>query len=442
MKAVPRGVIVTTGYTEKQKYREGKRMSSVAEKPVVFGMKAETGRWLYVLFGLIAQLCLGAVYAWGAFKKPIMTHYGLNATEGALPFIIFLACFAVVMPFGGRLIQKYGPRKVGIVGGILVGAGWILAGFSTNLAVLCLTYGVLAGAGVGLAYAAPIQTSTRWFPDKKGLAVGLTVGGFGLSAAIIAPIGNALINANDVTFMFKIFGIVFLVLIVLIFLTLKFPAAGWKPDGWINKNGNLVANHDFSPSQMLKTRSFWALFLCFIFGSTAGLMAIGIASPVGQEIIKISAGLAATLTAVFAIFNFGGRPIFGWLTDKITPAKSAMVSFVLIALASAMMLFFAGEGASAVYVIAFVLLWMALGGWLAIAPTATAIFFGTSHNSSNYGIMFIAYGLGAIIGSLVSGRAIDLFGSYDVAFIVTLVMAVVGLGMAFLLRKPDYIKNE
>ena len=399
-------------------------------------MKAEAGRWLFVILGLIIQLCLGAVYAWGTFKKPIMTHFTLNATEGALPFIIFLAFFAVLMPFGGRWIQKYGPRRIAIIGGILVGIGWILAGFASNLAVLCLTYGVIAGAGVGLAYSAPIQTSARWFPDKKGLAVGLTVGGFGLSAAAISPIGKALIDAHDVPFMFKIFGIVFLVLTVLLSLTLKFPAANWKPAGWAGAKAGTAAVKNFTPSQMLKTSSFWALFLCFIFGATAGLMAIGIAGPVGTDIIKISAGLAAVLTSVFAVFNFGGRPIFGWLTDRITPSKAAAVSFILIALGSAGMLFFAGEGANAVYIISFALLWAALGGWLAIAPTATATFFGPANNSSNYGIVFIAYGLGAIIGNLVSGRAIDLFKSYNVAFIVTLILAAIGFILAIIMLKP------
>ncbi len=411
-------------------------MADKSARPRVFGMTAESGRWLFVAFGLIAQLCLGAVYAWGTFKKPIMTHYSLNATEGSLPFIVFLACFALLMPFGGRWIQKYGPRRIGIIGGVLVGIGWILAGFSPNLAILCLTYGVVAGAGVGLAYAAPIQTSTRWFPDKKGLAVGLTVGGFGLSAAIMAPLGNALINAQDVTFMFKIFGIVFLVLTVLLCLSLKFPEAGWKPAGWAGPKASAVAPQNFTPSQMLRTSSFWVLFLCFVFGSTAGLMAIGIASPVGQETIKISAALAASLTAVFAVFNFAGRPIFGWLTDRITPSRSAIVSFVLIALASAIMLFFAGEGTNAVYIVAFAILWMALGGWLAIAPTATATLFGLVNNSSNYGLVFIAYGLGAIIGNIVSGRAKDLFGSYDIAFIMTLALAVIGLILAFFLKQP------
>jgi MFS family permease len=413
-------------------------MAQNAVTTKVFGMKAEAGRWLFVVLGLIIQLCLGAVYAWGTFKNPIRKYYDLDATQSALPFIVFLAFFAFLMPFGGRWIQKYGPRKIGVIGGILVGVGWLLAGFSDNLLLLCLTYGVIAGTGVGLAYGAPIQVSTRWFPDKKGLAVGLTVGGFGLSAAAISPIGKALMGSGDipdVPLMFKIFGIVFLVLTVLLSLTLKFPVAGWKPAGWAGPKAGAPVAKDFTPSQMFKTSSFWALFFCFIFGATAGLMAIGIASPVGTEIIGISAGLAATLTSVFAIFNFGGRPIFGWLTDRITPSKSAAVSFILIAAGSAGMWLMAKDGATAIYVISFVLLWMSLGGWLAIAPTATATFFGPVNNSSNYGIVFIAYGLGAIIGNLVSGRAVDLFGSYNVAFMVTFIMAIIGLVLALIMLK-------
>ncbi|MDD5038231.1 MAG: OFA family MFS transporter [Dehalococcoidales bacterium] len=410
-------------------------MVGKSDAPKVFGMKAEAGRWLFVVLGLLIQLCLGAVYAWGTFKKPIMTHFQLNATQGNLPFILFLASFAILMPFGGRWIQKYGPRKIGIIAGILVGIGWILAGFATNLATLCLTYGFIAGAGVGLAYGAPIQVSTRWFPDRRGLAVGLTVGGFGLSAAAISPIGNALISTHDVTFMFKIFGIVFLVLTVLLALALKFPAANWKPAGWKGPKAGAAVAQNFTSSQMFKTPSFWALFLCFIFGSTAGLMAIGMASPVGQEIIKLNAATAAILTSVFAIFNFVGRPIFGWLTDRIKPNNAAVVSFVLIALGSAGMLFLAGEGTVAVYTISFVFLWMALGGWLAVAPTATVTFFGPVNNSGNYGIVFIAYGLGAIIGNLVSGRAKDLFGNYNVAFTVTLILAIIGLVLAAIMLK-------
>ncbi len=413
----------------------------------VFGMKPEAGRWVYVLVGLLIQLCLGAVYAYSTFKTNIMHYYDTNAFGSSLPFIIFLATFAALMYFGGRLIQKYGPWKVALVGGILVGAGWISAGFTKSLWTLCLTYGLVAGAGVGLAYGAPIQTSTRWFPDLKGLAVGLTVGGFGLSAAIISPTGKRLMDSHkiwtsdtawygDPTFAFKIFGIIFFALIILLALTLKFPPANWKPAGWAGPKAGAPVAANFKSGQMVKTTSFWALMLCFIFGATAGLLAIGIANPVGREVIGISASLASTLVSVFAIFNFAGRPIFGWITDRFKPHNAAILSFILIGLGGGGMLL-AGQNDKALYIACFAMLWFALGGWLAIAPTSTVNFFGALNNSTNYGIVFLSYGLGAIIGNVVSNKAKDWFDNYDVAFWMVFIMAIVGIFLAaLLLRAP------
>jgi MFS family permease len=168
-------------------------------------------------------------------------------------------------------------------------------------------------------------------------------------------------------------------------------------------------------------------------------MAIGIASPVGQEIIKLDTVTAAVLVSVFAVFNGGGRPLFGWLTDKLTPRWAAAVSFVLICLASGGMLF-AGPGAVVLYVACFMAFWLSLGGWLAIAPTSTATFFGAKDYATNYGIVFIAYGLGAILGSLISGNARDVFGSYSFAFYPTLGLAVIGLVLAITLLRPPKTK--
>jgi MFS transporter, OFA family, oxalate/formate antiporter len=421
-------------------------MGEKTETTKVFGMKPEVGRWMYVLIGLLIQLCLGAVYAYSTFKKPIMYYYDTNAFGSSLPFIIFLATFAALMYFGGRLIQKYGPWKIALVGGILVGIGWFSAGYTHSLLTLCLTYGLIAGAGVGLAYGAPIQTSTRWFPDLKGLAVGLTVGGFGLSAAIISPTGKRLLDSHkifyedlgksfgDPTFAFKIFGIIFFTLIVLLALTLRFPPANWKPAGWAGPKAGAAVATNFKPGQMVKTTSFWALMLCFIFGATAGLLAIGIASPVGTEVVGISASLASSLISVFAVFNFTGRPVFGWITDRFKPRTAAILSFILIGLGGGGMLL-AGMNDKALYIACFAMLWFALGGWLAIAPTSTVNFFGAVNNATNYGIVFLSYGLGAIIGNVVSNKAKDWFDNYDVAFWMVFIMAIVGIFLAALLLK-------
>jgi OFA family oxalate/formate antiporter-like MFS transporter len=205
--------------------------------------------------------------------------------------------------------------------------------------------------------------------------------------------------------------------------------SGWKPAA------GAVSAADFDAGQMVKTSTFWGIFLCYTIGCLAGLMAIGISKPVGSEIIKIAGETAATLVGVFAIFNALGRPLFGALTDKITPRWAAVLNLCLILAVSAMMLA-AGEGTVSLYVAGFIGFWLCLGGWLAIAPTATATFFGIKNYARNYGVVFFAYGIGALLGGIISGQAKDVFGSYTYAFYPTAGLAVLGIVLALLLIKP------
>jgi OFA family oxalate/formate antiporter-like MFS transporter len=400
----------------------------------VFGMPPESGRWLYVVLGLVMNVCLGAVYAYSIFLGPVKKAFNSSASLSILPFMVFLTFFTILMFFGGRVMEKMGPRKLGIIGGIIVGLGWLLSSFATNIWFLVLTYGIIAGSGVGLVYGCPIAMGAKWFPDKKGLVVGLIVAGFGGSALITGKIANALIPSVGLPATFLYFGIAFGIILFILSLPLRFPAAGWTPKGWKPAAGS-VAARDFTPGEMVKTGTYWGLFLCFIIGSIAGLLAIGISKPVGNEIIKISGETAATLVGLFACFNALGRPIFGWLTDKITPRYATMLNLAIILIVSIIMII-AKEGDTNLYVVGFIGFWMCLGGWLAIAPTATATFFGMKNYARNYSVVFFAYGLGAIIGGIISGQAKDVFGTYTFAFYPTAVLAFVGLVLAAMLMKP------
>jgi len=406
----------------------------MSDEAKVFGLPLENGRWLYVVLGLIMNVCLGAVYAYSIFLGPIKQAFNSSAFLSILPFMVFLAFFAILMFFGGRLMEKLGPRNVGIIGGIIVGLGWLLSSFATNIWFLTMTYGVIAGSGVGLVYGCPIAVGAKWFPDKKGLAVGLIVAGFGGSALITGKIANAMIPSVGLSATFMYFGIAFGIILFMLSLPLSFPVTGWTPKGWKPAAGAAVAAN-LTPGEMVKTGTYWGLFLCFLIGSIAGLMAIGISKPVGNEIIKITGETAATLVGVFACFNALGRPIFGLLTDKITPRYAAMLNLAIILCVSVIMII-AKEGDTNLYVLGFIGFWMCLGGWLAIAPTATATFFGMQNYARNYGVVFFAYGLGAIIGGIISGQAKDVFGTYTFAFYPTAVLAAVGLILAALLLKP------
>jgi MFS family permease len=412
----------------------------------IMGMDAENGRWVLVIFGMLINLCLGTIYSWSVFVAPLTSYFtkdlgqAVTASDVLLPFSVFLAFFAIAMPFTGKYIEQYGPRNVTIVGGILTGLGWLLASFATSVPMLYVLYGIVGGIGVGIAYGVPVAVSARWFPDRRGLAVGLTLLGFGFSAFFTANIAGYLIVTYGVMTTFRIFGIAFVILTILLALPLKFPQAGWKPAGWEAPApvAGQVVTCEFRRDEMLKTTSFYALWVCYFIGCLAGLMAVGIAKPVGSD-IGIEAGLATVLVGVFAIFNGFGRPVFGALTDKLTPRNTAMVSFVLIALVSVLMW---QVPTVPVYILAFVVLWGCLGGWLAIAPTATGCYFGTGDYPRCYGVLFLAYGAGAIAGPQLAGFIKTSTGSYLGVFPYVMVLAVIGFVIAFALLKPPQAADK
>ncbi|MEM3463871.1 MAG: OFA family MFS transporter, partial [Candidatus Bathyarchaeia archaeon] len=399
------------------------------------------------------MLCLGAIYAYSIiavplrklFEAPPPEGYGLKvtSTEMQIPFIVFLLIFALTMPLMGKYIEKYGPKKMSLLGAVFVGLGWFLASFATSPTALVFLYGLIGGLGVGIAYNCPIVTSTRWFPDKRGLAVGLTLLGFGFSAALVGPIADFLIAGFGISTTLKILGVAFFLLMVLFAMLLRFPPRGWKPEGWnpIEKSVAKTVAKDMTRGELVKTRAFYALWICYTVGTLAGLMAIGVSKSVGLEVAanagisetEISA-LLTTLIIPFAFCNGFGRPLFGWITDKLAPRKAAATSFILIILASILML--TNPSSINAYVIAFAILWLNLGGWLAIAPAATAHFFGTRDYARNYGLVFTAYGAGAVIGNLLAGQAKDMFGAYITVFQYVLALALLGLAVAVMLKPP------
>jgi MFS family permease len=403
----------------------------------LFGLPAEQGRWLLIPLGMIVLLCLGTVYSWSIFRKPLEALLNIGATESLLPYTIALVFYAAFMPITGFYINRIGTRKIVAIGGLIVGLGYILSSFATNISTLALAYGVITGTGVGIAYGVPMVVSARWFPDQKGLAVGLTIVGFGLSPLVTAPLAKNLIDAYGIRQTLLILGIVFTGAILLISLTLKLPPQGWNPTNQ-NTVQTIQIQIPATRPDMLQSRSFYGLWVCYMIGTLVGLSVIGISSSVAQEIIKLDPVLAATSVSLFALFNGLSRPLFGWLTDRSQPKYVAIATYILILIASILMIN-AQEGQVATYLIAFCLFWFCLGGWLAIAPTATLTLFKPENYAQNYGIVFTAYGVGALLGTLLAGRIRDIFGTYTYAFYPTAFLAVVGIVIATATLKRDRV---
>lgn len=397
----------------------------------LFGLPALQGRWIMLFLGFLINLCLGSVYAWSIFRKPLEAFFEASSTQSGVPFLLFLLFFSILMPLTGNFIEKLGIKKLLFLGVTLIAVGWISSSYASSIFALGITYGIITGSGVGIVYGIPLSVITKWFPDKKGLAVGLVLAGFGVSPAITAPLAKWSIEINGVLPSFAWLGIGYSVIIMICAFFLQIPQNSWtKTFDFISISSNVKTN-DFNPNEMLKKPRFYILWFCFVIGALAGLMAIGISSPVAQELIQLDKSTASSLIPFFALFNGASRPLFGWICDKTSPKLAAMFSFIIIIISSLLMLQ-VKEGETAIFVIAFSGFWLSLGAWLAIAPTATLTFFGSSNYAKNYGIMYTAYGVGAVLGTLLSSKLKDVLGSYSFSFYPTLGLACIGFFIAWL----------
>jgi MFS family permease len=391
-----------------------------------------TNPWTYVVLGVIIMMCLGTVYSWSIFRGAVETLFGVGAVQSGMPYMFSLAFYAFSMLVSGKYIDRFSPKRMMSVGGLLVGIGWFASGYAENIYVLTLTYGAIVGIGVGIIYGVPISVVAKWFPSRKGFVVGLVLTGFGLSPFITAPAAKALIEGYGVLDAFKILGLLFAIIIPVLSRFVKLPEQ--KSDE--TRSNSSGSNKSLSTQEMIKTKSFKSLYICFLLGTMIGLTIIGMTNTIGVDLIGLSAITAPLFVSVFAVFNGVGRPLFGWLADKLSYKKIMLLSFSLI-LTSGVLMLFAQEGSVLIYVISFSIFWMNLGGWLAIAPTSTLSLYGGKNYSQNYGVVFTAYGIGAIAGVYVSGLLFDFFKNHDVIFYFIISLCLIGIVLSQSISKDS-----
>ncbi|MBS3741000.1 MAG: OFA family MFS transporter [Candidatus Cloacimonetes bacterium] len=385
----------------------------------------------FVVFGaILIQLCLGAIYAWSVFTKPLV-EAGWTRTQTQAVFAAGLALFAIVMVIAGRIMPKIGPKKLAIAGGIVLGLGYLLAGLfaGTNFWLIFIFVGIIGGSGIGLAYVVPIAVGMRWFPDKKGLITGLAVAGFGFGALLwvkLAGTWGGLIANLGLSNTFTIYGIIFFLAVVIGSIWMVYPAKGWKPKDWVPTEED--KKHDDSKNQikskqMLKTPQFYMILLTFAFGASAGLMSIGLMKLFPMQALQeaglseiAASGIAGTAMAVFfSLANGLGRIAWGAISDKLGRKKSIIV---MMASQGVFVIIFQWiAGIPALLYIGAALIGFNFGGNFALFPTITAETFGTKYIGQNYGWVFLAYGIGGIFGPILGGKLGDM-GNFPLAFII------------------------
>lgn len=379
-------------------------------------------KWKYVVLGIIIMICLGTVYSWSVFRRPVEELYNVGASESGFPYMVSLVFYSVFMLISGRWLDKYSPRFFILVGGILVSIGWILSAYAPNILFLTITYGVICGSGVGIAYGAPMTVVARWFPERKGLAVGIVLVGFGLSPLVTAPVSRRLIEIVGIKSSFIILGIAFGVIIASLSFLFSYPRQNMAN----NKHDKVdIKSAECNTAHMIRSSRFKGLYLNFVIGTMIGLMMVGMTSLVGMDVFSLNSTQISIAISLFAVFNGIGRPFYGWLIDKISPRKAIFLSYSLIAIAS--IIFIANIlPVYPLFLMSFSLFWFNLGGWLSIAPASTLKMFGIRNYSQNYGVVFTAYGIGALIGVSSSGAIIDFTNNYNLIFYFILALCIIG----------------
>lgn len=367
------------------------------------GGEAPLKRLRYPLCGILMMLCIGNVYAWSVFRNPLMKAYGWTMAQATMPFQISIAVFAVAMVFAGRWQDRSGPRPVAMLGGILIGAGFILAGlFGSTLTGMILAFGVVAGIGMGGAYVTPLATTIKWWPDKRGIMTGLVMLGMG-AGGIIGGVGAPyLIATYGVLNTFIILGILFGVVITAAGAFLKAPPPGTvfgKTAAAAPGQVQPAAQYQFSPKEMLSTLSFYFIWVAFVIGCGVGLMVISQASPIGQELAGLDVKAAGVAVVILSVFNGLGRLAFGAISDKIGRKNTFLAAFAMEIFTFLIVLPNAGGFIS--YAIGVSLIGATYGAFMGVMPSLTADYFGTKNIGVNYAWVYTAWGAAGILGPMV-----------------------------------------
>ncbi|NLM57960.1 MAG: OFA family MFS transporter [Clostridium sp.] len=405
-------------------------------------------RWIAVVASVAIQLCLGTAYIWSVFQSYLIISdttpnalFNWPATHGTLAYSLLLGMLTVGSTIGGKMQEKVKPRTVVIAAGVVLGIGFYLARYTSESMpwLLWLTYGILGGLGMGMAYTTTIACCQKWFPDKRGLVTGIIVSALGFGGLLFTPVAETLINRYGVLNTFSILGIVFFVVnLIGAFFIINSPE-GFKPNGWTppaSKNG--VAARSFTPSEAMKTPQLYLVILAFMCATAAGSMMIPMAKILG---LQPGSGLtkeeAVAGVMIISAFNSFGRLFWGWISDRLGRKKTILILLVIAAVSIVGVSF-----AKSYLMLAFIaIIGFSYGGFLGVFPALTADFWGTKHVATIYGMILLGFGVGAVASSYIVAY-FSASKAFSTAFTIAGIAAFVGFAIMATLKPPKELSEN
>ncbi len=383
------------------------------------------------------QVALGAVYAWSVFRIPLSEAYGTSVSAVNLTFSIAILSLGFAAFFGGLWMARSGPRIVAMSAGALYGIGIFLASFAGNsVYVLYLTYGLMAGIGIGLGYIVPIATLIKWFPDKRGFITGIAVAGFGAGALVTAPIARLAVAQVGLFSTFAILGILYLIMVVGAGFFMKNPPEGWKPEGWEpeQEDSGERTGINYELGGALKTWQWYVLWGILFLNVTAGIAIISEASPIAQEISGVDALVGAGLVSIISIANGAGRFLWAWLSDAIG-RKGVFLTMYLLQAVLFFLIPIVGSSYFLLAILAFIIV-SCYGGGFGTMPAFNADYFGSANVGKIYGLMITAWGFGGVLGPLLISYVVDATGAYTRALYILAGLMLVSTILPLIVRPP------
>ncbi|WP_078594720.1 OFA family MFS transporter [Evansella clarkii] len=386
-------------------------------------MNTTKNRWLIALSAIAIHLSIGAAYAYSVYTNPIRDAMGWSTTGITLSFTIMMALAGFTAAFFGSFVERKGPRKSAILAAVLFGLGQAGAGVAVavdSLFLFIFTYGFMSGLGMGIGYIAPVSTLIKWFPDRRGLATGMAVLGFGAGALITAPLAASLMETITISMTFYILGISYFILMILGASYIAPPPQGWMPEGMKKDiaSGKKPVKQDLSQltaKEAVRTKRFWMLWTMMLINVTAGIMMISVASPMAQEVVGLTAAGAAAMVGIMGIFNGGGRLLWAAASDYIgrpvvfiTFFALQLVAFVTMPNITNVLLFQA---------LVFIVV-SCYGGGFSNLPAFIGDMFGTKQLGAIHGFLLTTWSLGGILGPLLVSQIREATASYIPVFYI------------------------
>ena len=399
--------------------------------------KNSSKRWIYMVFGVVAMLFAGVLYAWSILKSPLTEEFGWGQADLALNFTIAMTFFCVGGLLGAQLSKRVGHRVALVVSGVLSAAGFCLTAMlkSSGIGMLYITYGVLAGLGIGVAYNVVIATVSAWFPDKKGLCSGCLMMGFGASALVLGNLADAMFKSSlgwRTTYIVLGVGI-FAVMLIASFLIKAWKKADNEPKKNDEKAEDNSKEHSFTSLQMLGSLSFWLAFICISFLAAVGSSVISFAKDLALS-VKAPESLAVSLVGVLSICNGLGRILTGVIFDKLGPRKTMIFANIFTICAAGVTLLAVSIGSLPMCIVGLCLTGMSYGSCPTITAAFTSSYFGMKHFSNNMAIMTFTVMIGSFIAT-ASNKVLELTGTYSATFVMLLALTFVALVLNFFIKK-------